>query len=342
MKYSLRSLRLHAVLLLSLWGCSLQAPAEERKIPLAPEFEPYLKWLPENTETLRGATKFTAQAITAARNDLARKPGGEKNLMPHLRSMILDPIILLDEGKVWEPLADKKISLALSGARNFETVSAFGSHRSEGCAIIVFEKELPEAGGAWLKEVRPRAKEIRKIAEREMFVFPSIVEMEAIFKLKPWQGSFIVLLNSTTLLCATSDAYLKEVLERIDHPAKGRALPSTLAEWKSVDPTSLAWMIRHVPEKQPSRRLEGVVWNQSERESKVTFFPSPGKLPAIEEFVRVRWIKSMPFTPAKVERTPGGLITASASTGGFDEASGFLMVLNHYVLDGESGSDGEN
>ena len=262
--------------------------------------------------------------------------------MPYLRSMILDPIILVDEGKVWEPLADKKISLALSGARNFETVSAFGSHRSEGCTIIVFERELAEAGEAWLKEVRPRAKEIRKIGKREMFVYSSTAVMEPVYKLKPWQGTFIVLLNSTTLLCATSDAYLKEVLERIDHPAKGRALPSTLVEWKSVDPTSLAWMIRHVPENQPSRRLEGVVWNQSERESKVTFFPSPGKLPAIEEFVRSRWTTGMLGTPAKVERTPGGLITVSASTGGLDEASGFLMVLNLYVLAGESGSAAEN
>jgi hypothetical protein len=327
-----------SVLLLSLIVISLQATADEQKSPLAPEFEPYLKWLPENTETLRGATKFTAQAITAARNDLARKPADEKNLMPCLRSMILGPIILLDEGKVWEPLADKKISLALSGARNFETVSAFGSHRSEGCTIIVFEKELAEAGEPWLKSVRPRAKEIRKIGEREMLVFPSIVEMEPVFKLKPWQGSFLVLASPTTLLCATSDAYLKEVLERIDHPRAGRALPSTLSEWKSVNPTSLAWMIRHVPENQPSRRLEGVVWNQSERESKVTFFPSPGKLPVIEEFVRARWIKGMPFTPAKVECTPGGLITASVSTAGFDEARGFLMALNHYVLEGESGS----
>jgi hypothetical protein len=325
-----------------LWCCSLQATAEEGKTPLAPAFEPYLKWLPENTETLRGATKFTARAIAGARNDLARKPGGEKNLMPYLRSMILDPIILVDEGKVWEPLADKKISLALSGARNFETVSAFGSHRSEGCTIIVFERELAEASEAWLKEVRPRAKEIRKIGKREMIVFPSTAVMEPVYKLKPWQGSFIVLLNSTTLLCATSDAYFKEVLERIDHPVKGRALPSTLVEWKSVDPTSLAWMIRHVPEDQPSRRLEGIVWNQSERESKVTFFPSPGKLPAIEEFVRSRWTTGMLGTPAKVERTHASLITASASTGGFDEASGFLMVLNLYVLAGESGSATEN
>jgi hypothetical protein len=45
----------------------------------------------------------------------------------------------------------------------------------------------------------------------------------------------------------------------------------------------------------PAQRLEGVVWNQLERESKVTFFPSPGKLPDIEEFVRDRWVKNLPW-----------------------------------------------
>lgn len=342
MKSSIRDLLLVTMIVAMALASSLQAAAEERKTPLAQEFEPYLKWLPENTETLRGGTKFTVQAFASARDDFARKPRGEKNLMPHLRSMILDPLILLDEGKVWEPLADKKISLALSGARNFETVSNFGSHRSEGCTIIVFEEELEVSGEAWLKEVRPRAKETRKIGGRDVLVFPSTVEMERIFKLKPWQGAFIVLLNSTTLLCATSDAYLKEVLERIDRPTMGRALPDTLLEWKSVDPTSLAWMIRHVPENQPSRRLEGVVWNQSERESKVTYYPCPGKLPVIEEFVRGRWIKFLPGSPAKVERTPGDLITVSAATDGLNELSVFLMALNHYVLIGESGPDAEN
>jgi len=330
MKYSLQSLVIVVALL------SVRAAAEEGKNPLPPEFESRLKWLPENTETLVGAAKFTVTAKSIA------IPLGGQDLMPHLRLLILAPIIVLDEGKVWEPLAEEKISLALSGGRNFETVSAFGSQRSEGCTVIVFENELAERGQTWLKGVRPRAKEIRKIGEREVLVFPSTVVMEGAFELKPWQGTFIVLLDSKTLLCATSDAFLKETLERIDRPVTGRSLPNKLLEWKSLDPASLVWMIRHVPDQEGARRLEGIVWNQSEKESKVNYFPAPGKSAVIEKFARRRWTRGVPGkSTAKVERTPGGLVTVSAATGGSNE-SDFLLALNHYVLLGESGSEAED
>src|SRR5262249_21712866 len=46
------------------------------------------------------------------------------------------------------------------------------------------------------------------------------------------------------LIWATSQPYLKEVLERIEKPGP-RALPDNLPEWKQVDTTAPIWAIRH-------------------------------------------------------------------------------------------------
>jgi hypothetical protein len=55
------------------------------------------------------------------------------------------------------------------------------------------------------------------------------------------------LLKPNTVLCASSDRYLEEVLRRVDQAPLGRALPDTLPEWKQVDIDASVWMLRHVP-----------------------------------------------------------------------------------------------
>jgi hypothetical protein len=127
-------------------------------------------------------------------------------------------------------LAGSKVVLALRGARNLDIVSSFGSLRSEGCAVIVFENNLDDIAKGWLGTVRDGSKEVRRIGNRDVFVFPSTTVMEPWFEQKPWQGTFIVVVQPNTLLCATSDRYLKDVLGRLDAKSVGRAPTHDLPE----------------------------------------------------------------------------------------------------------------
>ena len=63
-----------------------------------------------------------------------------------------------------------------------------------------------------------------------------------------WQGTYFVLLKANTLLCASSDRYLKSVLRRADEVPASRTLPDDLPEWKQVDFDAPMWMLRHIPE----------------------------------------------------------------------------------------------
>ena len=64
---------------------------------------------------------------------------------------------LVDGGKHAKPLRGRKIECIVSGAKNFQGVSNFGSFRSESCTIIVFEKDLGEAAGEWTESLRKRS-----------------------------------------------------------------------------------------------------------------------------------------------------------------------------------------
>ena len=172
-----------------------------------------------------------------------------------------------------------------------------------------------------------------------MLVFPSMVEMEAIFKLKPWQGTFIVLLNPKTILCATSDAYLEEVLDRVDHPIEGVSPLAQRQEWKYVDPNSAAFMVRRVPDRQTPRPLQGIVWNQSKQEAKITYLPSPKNVSAVEKYARARWSKEFIHRDVKYERMGADAITATFSTDGFKTVEAFLPSLGLNYAQGESGEE---
>jgi hypothetical protein len=332
MKFSLRDLLLVTMIVVATLA-SPSAAIAGAPAPLVKAFEPYLKWLPSDTETLLGGQDLL---IPFRREQIVKDD--KVDFVQVARTFVAGDINLLDAGKVWEPLADRKVALALSGGRNYEGVSSFGGHRCEGCTILVLEKELPERGEDWIKAIRPKAKEVRKMGEREVLVFPSMVEMEAIFKLKPWQGTFILLLNAKTILCATSDAYLKEVLEQIDHPAEGPSRLGQRQEWKYVEPNSAAFMIRQVPEREMPRTLQAIVWNQSKRESKLIYVPSPKSLPAVEKYVRMRWNKAI-HPNVKIERIAEDVVIAAFSTDGFSTIEAFLPSLGLNYAQGDSGPE---
>jgi hypothetical protein len=174
------------------------------------------------------------------------------------------------------PLRGPKIKCIVRGARNFEGVSSFGSLRSEGCAIIVFENDLGDAAREWTESLRKGAKAVRTVAGREVFVFPSTTAMEPWEKETEWQGNYLVLLEPNIVLCASSDRYLESVLRRVDQAPRVRALPDSLPEWKHVDFDAPVWMLRHVPKADDRKSTIGLTAAFSKTGFRVVYIPKRG------------------------------------------------------------------
>jgi hypothetical protein len=267
-----------------------------------------MAWLPLDTETLVVAQSFKLPSLkergVAARD--ARSAARDFEFLMHLYA--LEGLFDLDKGEYLEALAGTRAVLALRGARNFDVVSSFGSLRNEGCSIIVFENRLDDA---WLGKLQADSKEVRKIAGRDMFVFPSTAVMEPWEKEKPWQGTFIALLGPDTLLCATSDEYLKDVLKRVDGAPADRAFGDDLPEWASIDPKSPGWLLRHLPERK-GRIINGLTLTFSKDRFRVAYFPAANSSKYVDTYAREAWIAADPNVRPDIQREGDGTVTVSS------------------------------
>jgi hypothetical protein len=245
----------------------LSLASDDRPKALPPHVERVLRWLPEDTETL-----IVARSVTLLH------PGPDvaytwEDFGAYLATCNLD---LVADGKLSKPLLSRKMEYVVHGARNFDSVSSFGSLRSESCAIVVFEADLGDAGKEWTESLRKAAKSVRTLVGREVFVFPSTTVMEGGFKETPWQGTYFVLLKPNTLLCASSDRYLESVLRRMDDTPGTRALPDNLPEWKHIDFDSSVWMLRHLPKSDQKTHTEGMTATYSRQGFRVVYAPKIG------------------------------------------------------------------
>jgi hypothetical protein len=173
-------------------------------------------------------------------------------------NLVINAVASIVDQAVLEPLRGRKVECVVYGAKNFEGVSSFGSLRSEGCTIIVFEKDLGDAAREWTNGLRQRANAVRTLVGRELIVLPSSTVMEPWVRETGWQRNYFVLLEPNIVLCASSDRYLEAVLRRVNTAPKTRALPDQLPEWKHVDIDAPVWMIRHVPKPGEKAHTVGV------------------------------------------------------------------------------------
>ncbi|TWU04132.1 hypothetical protein CA54_60140 [Symmachiella macrocystis] len=245
----------------------------EVEAKLSPQVEKFLKWLPVDTETLIVAHDVPLSKPTrSAEGDVREKVSVERSQqlttsMNYLaKSVALGKFStlgcgnMLKSGSYVKLLKDVTVPLVVYGGRNYEVVSAFGTYRYEGCSILAFKDELATAGKEYLKALRRDANQIRRMSGHDVFVFPADKnEMESFYKLKPWQGVYVTTVGANVILSATSDAYLEEILHRVDGQADDRALPDTLPQWSYVDSTANTWGLRNIPAIE-NQKLNGLVW----------------------------------------------------------------------------------
>jgi hypothetical protein len=257
---------------------------------LLPAAKRILAWLPDDTETITAARSFQIEDYAAPGD---QKPRGD--IDRGIRLFTLEGLWDLNDWKFLKPLTGTKVVVALCGARNFEVVSSFGSLRYEGCGVIVFENKLEDLAKGWLQAVRAGAKKIRRIENREVFVYPSTTVMESTYEQMPWQGTFIVVVQPNTLLCATSDRYLTDVLKRLDAKSPGRAPLLDLPEWKHIDPKSSSWLLRHIPGQGGRRKISGLTLSENHTGTgnnagfRVVYLPVAGSAERVSSSARGIW-----------------------------------------------------
>jgi hypothetical protein len=253
MQLSCLRFRLRLLLGLFVLGsiAELLPAADDQPKGLTPQVERALRWLPEDTETL-----------IVARSVLLPLPLMDPDRAYTWQEMGMNlataDFNLVDDGKISKPLRDRKIEYVVHGAKNFDSVSSFGSLRSEGCSIIGFEADLGDAAKEWVENLRKGSKAVKTLVGREVFVFPSTTVMEGGFKQTAWQGTYFVLLDPKTIICASSDRYLEAVLRRVDGLPGPRAFPESLSEWKYVEFDAPVWMLRHLPKVDPKSHSVGL------------------------------------------------------------------------------------
>jgi len=276
---------------LALLGAAFTRADETPPGTLPPEVERLVGWLPEDTETL-----YVARSVSLDEKQIDVENPKWSDLG---RLLVGDGTL---DAPAFAPIKKLRLSLVVEGSRHYEIVSSFGSLRSESCAIFQLEKPLAEEGQPFVAGLRKSAQSIRELVGREVFVFPSTIVKEPWIRQKPWEGSYYVLLDPSTLLIATSDHYLEETLKRVNSKVKGRALPRNLREWKWVNLAAPVWILRHFPRAGSDQTTIGTTASFTDVGFEVTYIPGEGKVLDMNRVER-QWFDSK-TTPEQRRKFP--------------------------------------
>ena len=302
------------------------------------ELRRILDWFPEDTETLVAAQSFSISQPSHSETF----PGPAK---AWLLSLALGELEEFDSGVYLEPLIDRKVLIALNGMRRPKPVGSLGDFHAQGCVVVVFDGDLGQAGVEWTGFVRKNAEEIKKNAGREVFRFRST-------KVKNCGLSvYFVRLAPDTILCATHDEFLRQLLNRIDTPPRARAFPENLPHWTAIDRSATVWMIRRVPDSQ-HRLIDGVTWSWANDQAGVVYLPRGKSAAKVLDQARGRWEASSGNDPGaapmsetlrrviRCELVKDGRVLVSFKTDNQDDTVRFWELWNLFTLQHENGNVG--
>jgi hypothetical protein len=245
-----------------------------------------------------------------------------------------------------EPLIGRKVLIALNGMRCPRIVGSMGGFFAEGCSVVVFERDLGDAGAEWTRNLRRYAKETRKIAGRDVFCFTPGESRTDRFV-------YFLQLAPDTILRATHEGYLRELLKRIDTAPRGRAFPDSLPQWGTIDRSAPVWMIRKIPAS-PQKLIEGVTWTWANDQTRVVYLPLGSSAERVLDRASRFWEgrKAAEDLPAldslseslrkavHCELGKQGRVTVSFKTEGQAETVRFLLYLLLYHAQIEDGDVG--
>jgi hypothetical protein len=329
-----RFMRAALIAVIGLFSAEIISADERPTRNASTEVRRLLPWFPEDTETLVAAQSFEVPRVSVDAF------GKWAILMPSLASGDFDGFDFDHE-----PLIGRKVLIALNGMRCPRPVGSMGGFSAEGCSVLVFERDLGDAGAEWTRNLRRDAKEIRKIAGRQVFCFAS-------GESRRHPLVYFLQLAPDTILRATHDGYLRELLNRIDTAPRGRAFPDSLPQWGTIDRSAAVWMIRKIPANR-QKLIEGVTWTWANHQARVVYLPPGSSAERVLDRVRRFWeFRMVVDNPAldplseslrkavHCELGKQGRVTVSSKSEAQEETVRFLLYLLLYhaqIEDGEVG-----
>ena len=275
--------------------------------------ERVLTWFPEDTETLIAAQTFTLPAAADMNVKTWLFPTANPKTTEMLRAFALEELIGVQKGAYLNACAGQKVAVVLRGVRNYEVVTSFGGFRSEACGVLVFEQPVQDRVNDLAAKLKRDAKEMKQIGGHDVFVFPSTIAMEPWVKDATWQGTFLVVLDSHTLMFASSDRYLEEVLVRVDTKATRRAIIDNLPEWRHVDMESPSWLVRHISKQDSRSVIQGLTLTSTEQGFRVCYVPTEKAGHGVTTWVQSRWTIRPSQKLVEAEQQADGTVTISSS-----------------------------
>jgi hypothetical protein len=216
---------------------SPQGPSSEQHTVL----DEALSWLPEDTETVMGASGVFPLTDANSSTDPQPRPY-LKELALRVQTLPL-ALLLFENGGLSDLIQGKPVTLALEGSRRFRAPAGKGSMRYEGCEIVIFGDGVALDWRAFRQKAARSAVRFENVEGTEVAVFEERSGKDQ------WT-TLVAFPRANVLLLATDRNYLQTVLSRMRTPAASRALPETLLEWNYVDTRATVWGLRHY---QPER-----------------------------------------------------------------------------------------
>jgi hypothetical protein len=256
--------------------CTAEAPQLTRDV---------LSWLPGDTESVVAAGTFTIRSSRNVSPYESMYP--RKASIWRLRSMAISPLRLLEHGKYYKKLTGAKVRLAVGAGRRFEMLNNRGARRFQGCHVIIC-KDLGQIYDWMLDTLREDAKSISHVAGHEIFVFDSFLKNNKRVEEAGWEGVFVALPDNTTILCASHEGFLAEMLRRRQDPTQDRNWPESLDVWNHVDHSSTAWLARWFDGESASACVINVC-PQGRAELQAVYWPSEHSPNGVRALAENRW-----------------------------------------------------
>jgi hypothetical protein len=299
-------------LLAGINAVALAQPKEADVAILPDDVARFWPWFPAGTETMIIARDVDMKSpfgvAQDVNNDLStdeRRTLVREGFVTLTKQTALGVLPVIGGGRMAEPgpynkhLRDVRASLIVYGGRDYTPVSAFGLLRYHGASVVVFSDDAVADIDRWMAALEKDALEVRRVDDKDVLLFPPhSPKLEA-----PSQGIFVVRLAPDTVLCATSDIYLNEMLTRMDRAPGDRALPGDLPEWSYVDTTASLWALRHIPPVD-GQKLTGLVWLMQpggRPEFKLHYLPHSGQVDPIPREWHESWFKQHEKAPGLTE-----------------------------------------
>jgi hypothetical protein len=218
--------------------------------PPAALVEQALSWLPANTESVVAANgPFPFPDLQMEDDDAQDNASGAQPAAPsseaaeiqnRFRSLPLSLFGMFGSKK--SPFGPSSfranVLLAIEGGRNFGAPHGLGIGLYQGCDIAIFDHDITTDTEAFLKSAAKKIFKTEKIEGHQVTVFREKLEEDT------WT-TYVTFPKPNIAIAATNEAYLREVLLRIDGKTGPRALPATLPEWAYADTHAEFWTLRH-------------------------------------------------------------------------------------------------